>query len=160
MDPLASQANPRNWPQSRAQAPSPSPYQASQPSTAQQNTDFALGNIAQLTVRNNCKNILRTVPFYTVQNCLDALIKVEGNTEKAVLYLSDSKRMAARSPSQLESALRGNSMVEPQIKIDTMKLQRNSPGASLQSCYLALKIAQGDYEKAAKQMERDSGRSD
>jgi len=95
------------------------------------------------------------VPIYTVRECYDVLMETNGNVEKAVLYLSDSKRMAARTSQQVESALRGNVMVEPQIKIDTMRLQRNFPSSSMQSCYLALRISEGNYDGAAKQLELD-----
>lgn len=124
-----------------------------QRSTAQGNADLEVVDIIDPHLRNKCKQVLRTVPIYTARECYEMLMGTNGNVEKAVLYLSDPKRMAARTSQQVESALRSNVMVEPQIKMDTMRLQRNSLATSVQSCYIALRISEGNYEGAAKHLE-------
>jgi len=111
-------------------------------------------------MRNKCKNLLTVVPVNTARECYDALIENTGNVEKAMLYLNDPKRMATRTSNQVESALRSNAIVEPQIKMDTMRLQKSFPGTSIQNCYLALRIAMGNVERAAKQLEQESTKPD
>lgn len=127
----------------------------SQPSNP--NAGLDVNKIVDPILRRKCTQLLRTVPVYTARECCIALCDTNGNVEKAALSLSDPTRMAARSDNQIASALAGNVMVEPQIKIDTMRLRRSFPHASTQNCYLALRIAMGDYEDAARQLERDNG---
>lgn len=122
-------------------------------SSAVTNRTMRLDDIVNDAERKRTLGLLQSIPTLTVQEARDALKKHGGNLVKA------QEALWILSKIQRNKNLPMNEFVDPETRMKVRALQGMCPGTSTQDAYVAIKVSDGDLEKAKRHIELVTGTS-